>query len=169
MRICGIDPMDAGALAILDTSDGCLQVSDMPTVKLSSTRHEVDIPALWSLVLADRPDKVYIEKMQPMPLGGNANFKRGGYLYLFRAIFAAALIPFVEVPPKEWQKTFGIKGEKGNPTATKDQSYLIASRIFPGIDYKYPGSKGKETILDGRCDASLIAEYGRRMERGNGN
>ena len=83
---------------------------------------------------------------------------------MFRAIFTAAKISFVEVPPKEWQKKFGIKGIKGDPDATKEQSYLIASRLFPLQDFKT--ERGR--TLDGRSDAALITEFGRAMELGNG-
>lgn len=165
MRLCGIDPMDHGALAIMDTSDcNRMQITDMPTVKTKGNRFEVDVPALWDIIMEGRIDKVYIEKMQAMAKGGNANFKRGGYLYMFRAIFTAAKISFVEVPPKEWQKRFGIKGINGDPDATKEQSYLIASRLFPLQDFKT--ERGR--TLDGRSDAALITEFGRAMELGNG-
>ena len=163
MILCGIDPMDKGAIAIMDTSEPCsMTITDMPVVNVTGTRPEVDVPALWDFFRENRVDKVYVEKMSPMPKGGNANFKRGGYLYLFRAIFAAAGIPFVEVPPKEWQKRFGIRSKKADDT--KDQSYLVASRLFPSHEFKGP----KGGIKDGRSDAALIAEHARITETGNG-
>ena len=71
MRLCGIDPMDHGALAIMDTSDGNrMQITDMPTVKTKGSRFEVDVPALWDTIMEGRIDKVYIEKMQPMAKRG---------------------------------------------------------------------------------------------------
>ena len=160
--ILGIDPMDEGALVWIKP-DGEMTCEDMPTVKISGTRKEVDVPTLLDLVRhSPLGTRAYIEKMQPMPKGGNANFKRGGYLYLFRAIFATLGMSFVEVPPKTWQKLFGIKSSKGNDT--KAQSYLVATRLFPDLEFKTP--RGRD--LDGRCDAALIAEYGRKLEVGNG-
>ena len=70
--------------------------------------------------------------------------------------FTGLGVSLIEVPPKEWQREFGIKGGKGDDT--KAQSYLIASRMFPGVELKGP----RGAILDGRADALLIAEYGRR-------
>ena len=156
--ICGIDPMDKGALAFLDHD--FTEVIDMPTVKITQTRHEFDAFVFIDLIGMRAPDRIYVEKMQPMPIGSLANFKRGGYLYAIRAVSAALKVSLVEVPPKEWQKAFGIKSSRKGGQDTKEQSYLVAKRMFPDIALKTP----KDIILDGRCDALLIAEYGRRVK-----
>ena len=161
-RILGIDPMDKGALAWFDDEENLVCV-DMPVVKISKTRLEVDIDSLFQTIRQSRAQKAYVEKMQPMPVGGgNANFKRGGYSYLLRGLLLAAGVSLVEVPPKDWQKVFGIRTTKDDDTKT--QSYLVASRLYPLYDFKT--ERGK--IIDGRSDAALILEYGRRVENRNG-
>lgn len=162
MKIVGIDPMDQGALAFMDLADpvGSLAVIDMPVVHITKSRRELDISGLWSLITDHRPQRAYVEKMQPMPLGSMANFKRGAYLYTMRCIAHGLGISLMEVAPKEWQKAFKIKATKDQDTKT--QAYLIASRIFPHLDLK----TARDRILDGRCDAVLIAEYGRQQELG---
>lgn len=152
--ICGIDPMGRGAIAYLGGSEP--RVIDMPVVHLTRTRLELDIQALWRELLLNEPRVAFVEKMQPMPKGGLANFKLGAYRDALRMAFTGLGVSLIEVPPKEWQWEFGIKNGKGDDT--KAQSYLVASRMFPGVELKGP----RGAILDGRADALLIAEYGRR-------
>lgn len=65
-------------------------------------------------------------------------------------------IPFEFITPRRWQAAiFDLAKKLEN---TKKQSYDMASRLFPGQELKT--KRGK--ILDGRCDALLIAEVLRR-------
>lgn len=156
--VLGIDPMDNGAFALISRDGTICAVRDMPTIKIGN-RQEVDVSRILDIIRAANPSVIFIEKMQPLPIkmgGGIANFKRGGYCYLFRGICAAMSIPLVEVPPREWQKEFHF-GTKD----TKNQSYLIASRMWPDAPLDNCAKNGKK-VLDGRADACLIAEYGRR-------
>ncbi len=158
--ICAIDPMDKGALCFLQDNP---VLYDMPVIPVTPTRVEVDIPQLYSLIAEHRPSVIVTELLRPMPKGGNANFKLGGYLYLIRTIAHILGIPCHEVSPKAWQKTFCIKNSK--ESTTKQQSYLIASRLFPDAELtREPRTKrgASPIVLDGRSDALLIAEYARR-------
>jgi hypothetical protein len=101
-------------------------------------------------LLRNEPAMVFVELMQPMPKGGNANFKRGAYRDALRMAFRALSVPLIEVPPKEWQKDLGIKNGKNDDA--KSQAYLIASRMFPSSDLV----RVRGRILDGRSDALLI-------------
>lgn len=162
MNILGIDPMDHGALALFSEQEGVVTVVDMPVLMTTKTKPELDMPRLWEILTNCSREKVivYIEKMQPMPPafgGGFANFKRGAYLYLFRAFFVALALTYYEIPPRTWMQHFKIKPSEN----TKIQSYLIASRLFPYLDLKTK----KDKILDGRCDAALICEFGRMCQR----
>jgi hypothetical protein len=71
--------------------------------------------------------------------------------------FQALGVSLVEVPPKDWQREYKIRSTKDDDT--KAQSYLIASRMFPEVELRGP----RGAVLDGRADALLIAEYGRRV------
>jgi hypothetical protein len=163
MVVVGIDPMDLGALAVFHTKTRTMNVIDMPVVK-GKTRLEIDIPRLAYLLKNTDANLVYIEKMQPLPAnmgGGQANFKRGGYLYLFRGICAALGLPLIEIGPREWQKSYSFRKDD-----TKTQSYLIASRLFPELTFMETGARGKQKIFDGRSDACLIAHYGAMRQTG---
>lgn len=164
-RILGIDPMGRGALAYLDANLGGdpPRVVDMPVVRITKSRLELDCRALYEELLLGDPLIAYVEKMQPMGKGGNASFKAGAYRDALRMAFAALNVPMVEVLPKEWQKEFGIKSAKNDDT--KSQSYLLASRMFPSVSGELVTMRGR--ILDGRSDALLIAEFGRRKTVGN--
>lgn len=162
--ILGIDPMGQGALAYLNFyfgQEGGVRVVDMPVVHITKTRLELDCKALYQELLLNEPAIAFVEKMQPMGKGGNASFKAGAYRDALRMAFAALSIPLVEVLPKEWQKEFGIKSAKGDDT--KHQSYLVAARMFPSVELVT--MRGR--IIDGRSDALLIAEYGRRKSVGS--
>jgi len=155
--------MDSGAIAIISDSGTICGIEDMPVVKVGN-RNEINIPRIVAIIRAFNPRIIFVEKMQPLPAkmgGGIANFKRGGHLYLFRAICATLEIPLVEVPPKEWQKAYHF-----SPKDTKAQSYLVAARMFPDVSFFKETARSKK-ILDGRADACLIAEYGRRQQGGS--
>ena len=155
--ICGIDPMGRGAIAYLDLKGGSARVVDMPVVQVTKSRAELDIKELWIELLVNEPRIAFVEKMQAMPKGGLANFKLGAYRDALRMAFQALGVSLVEVPPKDWQREYKIRSTKDDDT--KAQSYLIASRMFPEVELRGP----RGAILDGRADALLIAEYGRRV------
>ena len=161
MTFLGIDLGDHGALAWLE-GEGGLELADMPVVQ-TAARYELDIPELWTLLRSRKVAAITIELLHAMPpsMGGaSANFKRGAYIYAVRAMCHAIGAPLVEVPPKKWQKYFGYsKGAaEGQRVDTKGWSYLKASRFFPGAEFK----SGRGRVLDGRCDAALLALYGRQ-------
>ena len=155
-NLMAIDPGDKGAIAMLNGKH--IKIVDMPVVRETRTRLSLDMPALVGLIESSGVKKILLEKIQTMPKGANANFKRGGYQYAIRAICCALKLQLVEIPPKEWQKHFGIKSTKKDDT--KGQSYTVASGLFPDLELKTP----RGTIKDGRCDAVLILEYGRRRK-----
>ena len=162
MVICGVDLGNHGALAWLDSGE--FRIEDMPVAKLSKTKVELDVQALYQSLLRYRPTRLYVEKLQAMPPGkggSSANFSRGQYMGVIRALTASLGISLVEVAPQTWQKTFKIKTITAD-NGTKDQAYLIASRLYPEAELK----TARGAIKDGRCDALLIATYGRRIEIG---
>ncbi len=153
--ICGIDPGDYGALAFYDPENG-MRVFDMPIIKITKTRAELDIPGFVELLREMKPEKIFTEFIHSMPFGANANYKRGGYAYAVRMFCAVMQVSLEEILPKAWQSSFGIKNT--DASTTKNQAYAVASRLFPHIEFKT--ARGK--LLDGRADAVLICEYGKR-------
>jgi len=106
-------------------------------------------------------EMVYIEKTQALQIGyrSQASWSLGLGEGFFVGLFEALDIPYEFVRAQEWQKHFGITEAKGDK---KVQSYMIAHQLFSTAELTTP--RGRK--LDGRSDALLIAEWGRRHLKG---
>lgn len=150
--IVGIDPGINGALAFLSHAGQVISYSKMP--KLAS--REQDIPGLFKLLRDVRADltMVLIERVTATAIGGKKqNFSFGRNLGQVEGVMVAMGLPFLEVHPKTWQKVMHDGASKS--MGPKERSLLVAKRLWPSCDF------GGEH--DGIIDASLIAEYGRRI------
>jgi len=109
---------------------------------------------------------VTIEKSQPMPPMGRPGMEKGvghgsiasfslGYSFgVWVGILAALEIPYQLVSPQTWKAAL----MKDSPKE-KDASRIVADRLFPGQRENWWPLKKHH----GRCDALLLAEYGRRI------
>ena len=153
MTIIGIDPGQSGGIAWVTGSD--MRVAKMPETL-------ADLWTLFEIIeKAGTPEqrlskavsgfKAYIEQVHSMPGQGVASsFKFGrGYGNLEMAL-TAANIPFERVTPQKWQKAMGCM-TKGDKNVSKRK----AQELFPQLK-----------ITHATADATLIAEYGRRMHDG---
>ncbi len=170
MIYVGVDPGKIGAVARM--RDGIIErLEDVPTVKVGKkgNKREIDVRALsllvcWPMLSEFKPASelfVTIEKQQAYPKqGAVSNFSTGRAFGQLEGVVAALGIPHLIVPPKTWQKmmTAGIPGDD-----PKGRSVIAATRLFPSMADQLRGPRGG--IKDGRSDALLIAEYGRRMRR----
>lgn len=86
-------------------------------------------------------------------------FTFGGNFSAWQMALACFKIPYEFVTPRGWQKV--IYDSAAKIPDPKKKSFERASRLFPDMELKT--KRGK--ILDGRCDALLIAEYCRRMDK----
>ena len=102
----------------------------------------------------------------------NFGFSKGMLL----ALLVAHRIPYVLVAPKDWQNEVWInadmvvsyktttlkngKEQKRKEVHTKETSINAARRLFPSIDLRK--SERAKKPHDGKVDALLMAEYGRR-------
>ena len=163
IRTLGIDIGNSGAIAILDNVSQIVLLVDMPVYKIkkNSAAKRPDIDGLIKFfddnnIANSTDDVIFIEKPQKIPpmFGSNvqANFMGGYYEALFTVLFKTRGCKYQFVQPKAWQSYFGISKD------TKIMSYDVASRLFPTAELKTVRGK----LLDGRCDALLIAEYGRK-------
>ena len=96
-----------------------------------------------------------------------ATFSFGEVFGVLQGLLIALEIPYHLVPPKTWQKKIWISQDKvyktfaGKKTIdNKSTSINAARRLFPTEDFRRT-SKCKN-VDDNKCDATLIAEYGRR-------
>lgn len=188
--IIGIDPGYSGAIAVLFNS-GDVSVCDMPVDNIYQTKsvkkkviedgaevikkkHKQYVSHKLSLSLIEQylrdcmttaneqsirdtglpfsGGHVFIEKSQPMPKQGVVSV--GNYMYAYGQLIALLFslrLSYTEVIPVVWKRVmfFGMAKADG-----KINDLIRARQLFPQIEI--PKTK------DGRADALLIAEYGRR-------
>jgi len=154
----GIDPGFTGAIAAI-SEDGRIVVFDAPTVKVRSGRKthiEMDPAGMVNTLkpFVFRECHVWIEKVNTMPGQGIASsgaFMRG--FGMWEGVVAALGIPYTLVHPATWKKSMmsGMGKEK-------DAARLRASQLFPSMAHAFARVRD-----DGRAEAVLIAEYGRRQ------
>lgn len=166
----GIDPGANGYICIQFHS-GHMEFYPMPYIKT-----EFDLPGLkriFDSIVRYRDEEGYdvgvtIERVQPI-FGSSAHntFKFGFGFGILQGLVAAHGFAHLLVPPKTWNKEMWlgvipvIKKEKGKDKMdTKATSYAAARRLFPAIDFRK--SEKAKNFHDGKVDACLICEYGRR-------
>lgn len=153
-RIVGIDPGNTGALALLD--DGELTVvDDMPLITVS-TKERVDEQCVIDILIEFGPVDLVLIEFTNAVFGSSAG---SAYSFGYGAgVLATAVTalgrPWQYVKPPAWTKAMGV-------TPDKDTHRQTAARLFPARAELF-----KRKRDDGRADAALIAEYGRRLHAG---
>lgn len=141
----GVDPGRSGAVALLH-SNGAVEF--IPYTE----------PGCWDKVLHRDayPDKrlfVAVERLFARPgkmSSAKANFELGRCSGELEAVLRFNAQPFTGVTPQQWQKEFGIAGDKATHIDT-------AKRLFPGVDFRK--SDRCRVSFDGYADALLIAVW----------
>lgn len=157
MNIIGIDPGLDGAVAILEAG-GEHMIYDTPTLTVkgaSGNRREYNlvVMASWLRPWAAR-SVAYIENVHAMPgQGVRSMFTMGLGVGAWMGILAALEIPVTRVTPQRWKGVM-LDGMGHD----KDAGRLRAIQLFPSRACLFERKKD-----DGRADAILIAEYGRRL------
>jgi len=142
--VVGIDPGKKGAISFLSLDASNLEVYDMPSlfefVRLVKERKEKIL-------------RVFIEKQQAFPGQGVVSTSRlmKHYGELIGSLVALE-IAVEEVPPRTWQKEFHYP----NKLSKKERKLLSIQKALSLFPH---GEIGKK---DGRAEAVLIAEFGRR-------
>ena len=161
MDIIGIDPGITGAVACI-YKNGTVAIWDTPSieVKKGKKRKNEYLPAEMAKLLFDLyggpdfdPMHAFIEQVGAMPNQGVTsmfNFGKGYGMWI--GILAALEIPYTFVTPQKWKK------ELMQGMSDKDASRLRAQQLYPTISDQLKLKKH-----DGRAEAILIAEYGRRQ------
>lgn len=170
MIYIGIDPGLGGAVGVLN--DGpilggpptplCPMVYDTPTalVKGSKTKRK-HLPSAMAFILEPFKDwsndvLVILENVHSMPSQGvSSSFSFGEGKGLWEGIVAAYHLPLELVSPQRWKKT--IMADQGRE---KDAARFKAQQLFPTLTEQLTRKKD-----DGRAEAILLAEYGRRLRQ----
>lgn len=169
MKYIGIDPGKSGAIAIIDQQicfpiDN-VEVYDMP---LLPDKKRIDVQSIFK-VLYDIKEKskvkCVLEKSQTMPgQGGISNFSYGKTYGSLLTILELLNINFKEVHPMTWKKAFGLTSKKGVKKVNKKLASLKeACKLFPEMKKIFHTKRGR--LLDGRCEALLLAEYCVRISK----
>jgi crossover junction endodeoxyribonuclease RuvC len=152
MIILGVDPGLSGALAIYNTSEGTVDIIDMPVLEIvrnGKKKREVSAQALANQLVGRNITAAFIERVNAMSgQGVTSVFSFGRSSGIVEGVLAAYDIPTTLVTPQTWQKAVGQR-------AGKDGSRERAMQLFPAQADLFGRKKD-----DGRSDAVLIAYYG---------
>lgn len=152
MIILGIDPGLSGALAFYDTSEGSVDIIDMPVLEIvrnGKKKREVSAQALANQLVGRNVTAAFLERVNAMAgQGVTSVFSFGRSSGIVEGVLAAYDIPTTLVTPQAWQKAVGQR-------AGKDGSRERAMQLFPAQADLFQRKKD-----DGRSDAVLIAYYG---------
>lgn len=169
MIYIGIDPGLSGAVAIINEEiiGNLTEVFDTPTMEVESsgkTKNKYDTAAMARLLkpysFNSYPDGkvlVVLESVHSMPKQGVASsFTFGEGLGMWKGIIAAFGLPLELPSPQRWKKE--IMADQGKD---KSASRYKAIQLFPQL-----ASRLSRVKDDGRAEALLMAEYGRRIRKG---
>lgn len=155
MLVVGVDPGLHGAIAFLHDGN-LLNVADLPTVEVGhgkGSRKELS-PALLHDMLVHteiRIDKAVVEHVSASPgMGVTSAFRFGEGFGVILAVLACCGIRTELVRPAEWKRSMGLSKDKALSRAEAIRRWPMQSDYFALAKH------------DGRAEASLLAEYGRR-------
>ena len=155
----GIDPGQSGAIICISSTGELISLQDIPTITIRKGKKNKDIYDIVAIckLLRSFSGIVFLEKTQPMaaPVRAQANYGLGFCSGMLEGILAALRMPYELIHPKTWHKYFNMTKAKGD---YKKQAYMIAQKLLPTAEFTGP----RGGIKDGRSDAALIAEWGRR-------
>jgi crossover junction endodeoxyribonuclease RuvC len=141
--------------------NGCPRVFDTPTLTVEGekTKRRYNTAAMAQILMSIDLTKgilVILENVHSMPKQGVASsFSFGQGLGMWQGIVAALGIPLEMPSPQRWKKE--IMADQGRD---KDAARFKAIQLFPTLATQL--SRVKD---DGRAEALLMAEYGRRLRK----
>lgn len=156
MRILGIDPGIAGAIALIEHGL-FVDVADIPTMQRGSTskKQAINAAELAAIVRCFNPAAACVELVQAMPprgdksgMGAASAFNFGESAGVIRGVLAAIGVETHYVTPATWKKRAGLSGNRD-----KEASRSLAIRLWPSA----PLARKKDS---GRAEALLIGKYG---------
>lgn len=155
MKILGLDPGLKGGLAWYD---GTTLVA-MYTPVLSETfikngkkqtRNILDLVMIRDLIEEHKPDYAVLEKVAARSgQGVTSMFRFGQGFGELRGIMTALRLPFKEVTPQTWKRSYELASDKAD-------SLQIARELWP----EHAKACFRLKKQDGVAEAALIAKYG---------
>ena len=152
--LIGIDPGVSGAIAIFTSEGTLLHVFDAPTVQMKvgkAVKRRISPELLVSLLQPYADASAWVEQVSARPGQGVSSMFAFGESYgLVKGVLAGLQIQTNTVTPNAWKKAMQLN-------AGKDASRAKAAQMWPQLCESFARVKD-----DGRAEAALIAEYGRR-------
>jgi len=163
----GVDIGKSGAIVIQEKGE--IACYEMPMIKT-----ELDYQALHQLLEPYEAGNglVVFEKLGVIfGTSKSTAFSMGHQSGAIEMCCVALSIPFVKVPPKQWQqvmftgvdeiKRSNIKVKSGESRDTKAMSVLACKRRFPQVRLNFGGKAIKPD--DNLCDALLMSEFAKNL------
>ena len=153
MRIFGIDPGIAGAIAVLDDKK-IVDVKDLPTMSEGKkNKRQLNSANLSQYISSNIVDfnktVVVVEQVNAMPgQGVTSMFNFGQTFGAIKGITATLKLPIFFVRPSKWKKHFELIN------SSKDASRRKVIEMYPSFAEKF--SKKKDV---NKSDAILIARF----------
>lgn len=162
--LIGIDPGLSGAIAILHPI--AYTTHDIPVLEVKrgkKTKRRYNVAEIVRILKRVRdeshvqqyPVEVWLEDVHAMPRQGvTSMFSMGRGLGMYEGIITSLEIPLNYISPVIWKRKImeGQGKEKG-------AAVYKAQQLFPSAILTTPRGR----LIDGRAEALLIAEYGRRF------
>ncbi len=156
----GIDPGKSGAIAVLN-NDGLI-IHNIPILGVKAKRTGIIDFALVVNIMCDiayEYDPIVAILEKPIYIPGKTKSRMFEDYGTVRGIIVSYHWPYHEIKPTVWQKImFAGEPKRDNKKTT---SIIVAQRLFPTVNFKRTGAAKK--VDHNRCDAALLAEYGRRL------
>lgn len=161
MIILGIDPgLDGAVVGLAGPDQPLVRYLDTPTLTVAGAKgnrreYNLSLMADFLRVVRVGGAHAYVESVHAMPgQGVRSMFTMGYGSGAWAGILAALQIPYTMVTPQRWKKL--MLPDMGKD---KDAARLRAMQLYPDVAELFKRKKD-----DGRADALLIAEYGRRQQ-----
>jgi len=159
LRFLGVDAGQFGAFCFLDTRGSIVEIIDMPYIYGVG----VDSKVCWD-ILSTRKEKYDLRATFELcsytpSISGKGAFQFGKNIQAVETILICLQLPVMYVRPNEWEKYFGLIKK------TKADACHLAYQMQPehrDVFFHTNSRTKREVLSDGRADAYLIAEYGRR-------
>lgn len=156
-----LSPMEDALFKAYPTTK--VSVFDTPTMEVESSgkvRNKYNLAAMAAMLrpYQGNPEVlVVLENVHSMPSQGvSSSFSFGEGLGMWEGIIAAYGLPLEKPSPQRWKKE--MMADQGKD---KDAARFRAIQLFPQMAEQLSRKKD-----DGRAEALLMAEYGRRIRKG---
>jgi hypothetical protein len=142
--IIGCDPGTNGAFVVMSYDGDIVEVLKTPATISDFKKTTMRLAASYDIRM------VVKEKIHSRPTNGaKANFTLGMNIGILETCLIFSGIPFTDITPQTWMKTYMLKKEKSETnTQWKNRLKDKALRMFP-----------KQRVTLWNADAILIAEY----------